>query len=370
MDADIWVLYGRNAGDNRQIAALAEATGLRWRGLKLGFNTLSHSPAYLTPPTLATLKPASRALFKKPWPRTVIAAGKRAVPAARWVRAASGGQTRLVQVGRPWAPLSWFDLVVTTPQYGLPSDRANVVTNLFTLGSAAPAATVAGHDDLASLPRPIVGVLVGGDSHPYTLDAHAAARLARRGLDSARADGGTAVFVAGPRTSKAALAAIEAEIALSDRPAVLFPFGRDPQDYAQTLSAADRLIVTGDSAAMIAEAATVGVEVEIFPLPRLRDARARAALAGQDLFDATPAGRALLKRMIGLGLVAAPRDLPLYASALQAAGLLAGGDGARRRAEIELGRAAMIARHLSLEPREATLAAGRPAFAPLTSGAA
>ena len=114
----LWVLLGNRHGDNRQLLAIADALGRPYRAVHLRFGPgarlaparwFAHRLTWRSDPPLAP-----------PWPRAVLAAGRKSVPAALWIRRASGGQTRLVHVNRPWAPLAWFDLVVTTPQYALP----------------------------------------------------------------------------------------------------------------------------------------------------------------------------------------------------------------------------------------------------------
>src|SRR5690606_33212554 len=118
-----------------------------------------------------------------PWPDLVISIGHRSAHAARWIRRQSGGRTRLVVLGRPRAPLGLFDLVVTTPQYGLPR-RANVIHNLMPLHhvEADRLDEAAAHwsPRLAHLPKPRFALLVGGASSPYRMDAAAAGDLGRR----------------------------------------------------------------------------------------------------------------------------------------------------------------------------------------------
>ncbi|MFD1333337.1 ELM1/GtrOC1 family putative glycosyltransferase, partial [Methylopila musalis] len=165
----VWALLGRRAGDNRQVLTLAEAAGLPFEAKPLRFNPGRALPTLLRRGSLHTLTLESRALVAPPWPDVVIAAGKRSAPIALWIRMASGGRTRLVHVGRPWAPLSWFDRVVTTAQYGLPA-RANVIRNTLPLAHA-PAEAEAIPPALAALPSPRLVLLAGGSSRPLMLDA-------------------------------------------------------------------------------------------------------------------------------------------------------------------------------------------------------
>lgn len=360
--ADIWVLYGRHSGDNRQMAALAEATGLGWEPRKLAFGPLAFLPPFLLPPTAATLTRAARAGLTGPWPKYVIAAGGKSVAAARWIRRRSGGAARLIMVGRPWTRLSLFDLVVTTPQYGLPASRPNVVRNLFILGAGGRAADGA-RDDLLALPQPRVGVIVGGDSRPLKLDPATAGRLARAALARAERDGGSVIAVTSPRTSPEAAAAIESALAVAATPSRLFCFGEDTSVYREVLACADRFLVTGDSASMISEAAATGAPVDVFPLPQARDLRLRLKDFGCGLLELTRLGRFLRARLEAAGAIVATRDLAAYAGELRAAGLLDGGEAAPCRAEAELLMAAARLRRLAeprTEPARAPVAVGLP----------
>ncbi len=168
-----------------------------------------------------------------PWPQAVLAAGRKSVPAALWIRRASGGQTRLVHVNRPWAPLAWFDLVVTTPQYALP-ERDNVLVNLLPfVPPVAPAPLPASFAArAAALPRPWTVVLVGGNSRPFVLDEATAAALAATVNAELRSVGGSAWVLDSPRTPAAAMAALERGL---EAPAQIVRWGRDENAYAALL---------------------------------------------------------------------------------------------------------------------------------------
>lgn len=151
--AAIWVLLGEKHGDNQQLLAIAQSLNRPFRVIPLHFNRA----ARVVPLLLGTSRLSWRSdtELRAPWPQMVLAAGRKSVPAARWIRRHSGGSTRLIHINRPWAPLAWFDLIVTTPQYAV-SGRPNVLTNLmpFVL-PATEGASVASLADLAlHMPRP------------------------------------------------------------------------------------------------------------------------------------------------------------------------------------------------------------------------
>jgi len=250
----VWLLYGQHAGDNAQLANLAEALGWPYE----------------------VKQPGTRlAELSAPWPDLVFSAGYRTVALAQKIKQRSAGRTRLVAVGRPRTALSRFDLVITTPQYGLPL-RDNVVD--------LPAPVIverpldAGQlqvwkQRFADLPRPWVAVLAGGDSAPYRFDVATATSLGREASAALKASGGSLLVSTSPRTSEAAGDALLAAI---DVPLRSYRFGNGDENPHQALLAlADAFIVTGESVSMLTEACLTGRPVALFPLPARRHWTAR-----------------------------------------------------------------------------------------------
>jgi uncharacterized protein len=333
--ADVWVLRGNRHGDNAMIEAVAKASELTRRSVQLRFNAFGSLQNLLPSGSLFSLAPASRAALAPPWPTVVLTSGKRAVPAALWIRRASAGRTRLVHLGRPQAPLSWFDLVITTPQYGLPA-RDNVVT------CRLPATAVSTREgavvplDLARLPRPHLAVLVGGSAAPQILDADAALALAADALARSRAAGGSLLVVTSPRTSRAAIDALRVSLGDVGPPVLLSIFGQGPNRYRDVLASADRFLVTDDSVSMVVEAAATGRPVALFRLLARPGPLLRAFSAFEAAAKRSASGRIALERLVGRGLIRSNRDIGAYMGGLESDGLLDGGDALRRLARAEL----------------------------------
>lgn len=344
----IWVLLGRRTGDNRQLMALADATGLVWVPKPLAFADLTKRRTIPRAGSLDALSAESRASLAAPWPEVVLAAGRWSAPVALAIRAASGGRTRLVHVGRPWAPLGWFDLVVTTAQYGLPA-RPNVATNCLPL--TAPAVPDPMDAALGALPRPRLTVLVGGDSPPRRLDAAAARALAAAALARAAEDGGSLLVATSPRTSPEVAAALREVLADATVPVRLSIFGEGENAYRAFLAAADGFLVTDDSAAMAAEAALAGAPVTLHALPRRPTPSQRRVAALKAAAAATAATRALFDRLVDRGIVTSIRDLDRFFDGLRADDLLSGGDAARLTAARERERTADRVRRLAAGAR-------------------
>ncbi len=225
--APVWLLLGEKAGDNNQVQALGESLGVSFEIRRLAFRPTEIWSNLLLGPNLAGIDAASRAGLRPPWPRLVITAGRRNEPVARWIREQADHPVRLVHVGRPWAPLDNWDLIVTTAQYRLP-DRPNVLRldlPLHRIGEEAlQEAAAEWAPDLAHLPRPRIAVLVGGQSGQVVLDRARATDLGRRAGSLARSLGGSLMITTSARTPAHAAQLITAELEV---PYVLHEWRRD-----------------------------------------------------------------------------------------------------------------------------------------------
>lgn len=261
-----WLLTGHKAGDNTQVRALADALGwpcsvkhFRYRRYELLSNRLLGA-------TLAGIDRTASSELAPPWPELVITAGRRNEPVARWIRRQAGGATRLVHIGRPWASLDSYDLIVTTPQYFLP-DRQNILKNSLPLHGLTKdrldEAASAWKADLAQLPRPYTAVLIGGDSGPFVYTREKGQRLGQLIDSMAVSCGGSLLITGSARTPAAVLDAAQQELTV---PHTLYRWSEDRagNPYLGYLALADRLVVSGESMSMLAEAAFTGKPLYIY----------------------------------------------------------------------------------------------------------
>jgi mitochondrial fission protein ELM1 len=266
----VWVVTGYRAGERAQILALAEALGWPFEVKELDYRSSAARISLFRASSLRGLRLERSNPLTPPWPDLVITAGMRNEPACRWIREQSAGSTRIVHIGRPWARLEQFDLVITTPQYRLP-ERANVLHNTLTLHRVTVARLQAEarrwEPRLAALPRPRLAVIVGGDSGPTTFGRKAATRLARQASAMARERGGSLLVTSSARTAPAAVEALAAGI---EAPAHVYRWRRDDDDnpYFGYLALADAIIVTADSISMLTEACATGKPVYMFDADR------------------------------------------------------------------------------------------------------
>jgi mitochondrial fission protein ELM1 len=244
---------------------------------------------------------SARVSLAPPWPDLVLWAGRRGTPIARWIRRASGGRTRLVNLGRPWAPYRAIDLVVGMPQYRPPA-RDNVLAARLPFNRGRVDQRTGDH----------VVLLVGGPAPPLAFGLVEARRIGEDARALASRVGMELLVVASRRTPREVAAALAA----TDAP------------YAEALSSAARIVVTGDSASMIADALSTGRPVDIAPLPF---ARTPLSLITRGLDAALP--RALATAAQSAGLWERPRDMPSLWRALLVGGhvgMLGGAEPSRR----------------------------------------
>jgi mitochondrial fission protein ELM1 len=206
--------------------------------------------------------------LKPPFPDIAIAAGRRTVPYLRSLKHVSGGKTFTVFVKDPYWSRAAMDLIVV-PEH----DRLSG-PNIFTaltpanrLNEAQFAAARATPDPrIAALPRPCVGLILGGDSQHHTFeraDIAAIAAIARQ-----IAEAGCSLIVTPSRRTPPllteALTAVFAELPKPARARVFLWTGDEPNPYAAILANADALVVTGDSVNMVGEAVATGVPVHVY----------------------------------------------------------------------------------------------------------
>ena len=313
----VWVLLDYRTGDNAQVLRLAEALGWPFEAKRIRYNRLNRCPNLLLGASKLTVDTRRSDPLAPPWPDLVIGASRRAAPLARWIKKQSGGRSRLVHLLHTQAPLHYFDLVVTTPQYRLPK-RSNVLHNLLPL-NAAPAevlqsAATQWRGRLEHLPRPWIAVLVGGNTSSYRLDVFTATQLGQVISRTARETGGSLLISSSPRTP---LDAADALLAAVQGPAYVYRWqpNKEGNPYLAYLALADRFIVTADSASMLAEACSTGRPVELFgsTRPRRQTKRLIPAFAGSQRLQET---------LIGWGVIKPKRDLQALHRELIERGLL------------------------------------------------
>ncbi len=213
----VWVLHDGKPGMASQALGLAEATGFPFIERQLSIR----APWAWLPPQfwLEALRAVSTEAgpLQPPWPDLVIGCGRLSAMPALAIR-------RLAEARRRF------------PRF-------------------------------AGLPRPILGVLIGGANRSYRLSLDRLAAIAEAIAGVLRAGGGSALVTPSRRTGAAGVALLRERLA--GLPAEIWDGSGDNPYYAY-LAAADALLVTADSVSMISEAAATGKPVHILELAKNR----------------------------------------------------------------------------------------------------
>lgn len=260
--ASIWVLADDRAGNVGQCLGVAEALGRPFVVKDIRYDRLARLPNLVRGAGLMGVAAASRAALVPPWPRLVIAAGRRTAPVARWLKRQSGAA--LVQIMDPGpGGRGDFDLLAV-PRHDGPLPGANVLAMTGAPHRVTPAKLAAAaqlwHERFAPLPRPWVALIVGGDTRKRPFTAAMAAELGQRA--AALAQGGSVLVTTSRRTSPAAEAAL---IQAIPEPRLIHSWragGDNP--YFGLLALADAIVVTGDSVSMVCEACAAPAPVYVF----------------------------------------------------------------------------------------------------------
>lgn len=262
----IWLLMGNRAGDNSQVLGLGEALG--WP-LEQKHFVYTRFEKFVNLPFGAHLSGVVRgqsSSLEGPWPDLVISAGRKNEPIARYIKKKADKPVRLIHIGRPWARVETWDLVVTTPQYRLPNDP-NVLHNDTPLHRVTrerlDLAADSWRQRVAHLPKPLVVILAGGNSGPYPFDRASGERLAAQTDALAMRLRGSILVTTSARTLDETTDALFAGI---ESPSILYRWKRDDPDnpFFAFLGLADHVVVTADSVSMMAEACATGRPVHLF----------------------------------------------------------------------------------------------------------
>jgi mitochondrial fission protein ELM1 len=276
----VWLLFGERRGDNAQVLALAQMLGWAYE-----IKQLRWQPGYDVDPaeagiSLAGLDTTTSDSLAAPWPDIVIGIGYRSAPVSRWI-GQQAGRLINIRLGRPRTDLKPYDLVITTPQYGLPP-APNVRELPLPLVKAADEAMAKAiarwRPAFEKLPAPRIAVLLGGPTQHMAFDETVARNLARDLQAFAARTGGSLLITSSPRSPSGLKAILEPDAVGAAFP-VRVPGGRD-NPYLALLALSDAAVVTSDSASMIADVAAFARPLLVYELPWLGRSKKPGVVAG------------------------------------------------------------------------------------------
>ncbi len=262
----LWVLTDGKIGDDVQCLAVAGALSPDFEKRVIA----PHPPwQWLAPWGPIDPRDAPRrqeSPIAPPFPDLLIASGRRAVPYARAVKRASGGKTFVVIMKDPRIAPRHADLIWAPKHDRLTG--ANVVSTLTSPHGLAVKLAEARENPapvIAKLPKPMLGVVLGGPSGSARFSARATAALTQKILEAKKNFASLAV-VASRRTPADLLRAVGEAVTGPD---VYVWDGAGDNPYIDILANANALIVTADSHNMMSEAVATGTGVYAWRPPGL-----------------------------------------------------------------------------------------------------
>jgi mitochondrial fission protein ELM1 len=264
-----WVILSDKRGDNGQVDTIVDA--LAW--------PVEHKYVHMKPewvlgkpryrPSLEHLDLARSDPLEAPWPDLIITVGRRPSMVALWVRQQSGDRTRIVLVGKPSGHMLDFSLVIASAENQMPPLH-NFLPTTLPLMRIAPEDVASEardwQDRFGRLERPLVAMLVGGETNPFIMNRKVADDLVATARWVVDELGGTPYVTTSRRTTPAVV-----EVLRRDLPgqAVFYEWSADAGEnpYRALLGSADGFIVTADSVSMMVEVIYLHKPLAIFPLP-------------------------------------------------------------------------------------------------------
>lgn len=247
-----WVVTEGMAGTENQCLGVAAALGVEpvVKKIKLAPPWNLFSP-YLGFEIAGSFIPP----LLPPWPDLLLASGRKGIAAARYIKKKSGKRTFTVFIQDPRIDPAQFDLVAV-PAHD-PTRGENVIVTDAAPNRITPETLDAARrqfQKFATLHRPRIAVLIGGDSKAHRLTRPVLEKLVTQlqGLNA-----GLMVTVS-RRTGKAHEDFLRGALA---GPYCHFWDGSGANPYLGMLGWADAILVTNDSVSMLSDAASTGKPV-------------------------------------------------------------------------------------------------------------
>ena len=172
--------YGRKTRARQPVLRPAGALGLKPKIKRIAPTfPWSKLPPQLWQNAISASDPDGN-LLTPPWPDILIAAGRQTVAPALAIKSANFNRTFCVQVQDPVAWRRRFDVIIAPRHDRLTGDNVvqtvGALTGITRLKLDEAAARLSG--TLASLPRPLIAVLIGGSNKQYRMTKKSMTELA------------------------------------------------------------------------------------------------------------------------------------------------------------------------------------------------
>ena len=259
-----WILLEGRAGDDKQLLDLVNL--LKWEVIPITLNT---SIWELIAHRLFGTKLFLTKIIKNqfPEPDAIFIIGGRNAAIAYAIKKNSGDKIKLYALGRPFAPFSWFDLIITTPQYCLP--KSSKIIELL-LPISTPNIELDRLEKWKSVIQKTnktkICVLLGGNNSNYCFSPTFTEKLCKSLIDYARRKNAILLITNSARTPREATSKLKKELG---RDHIFYDINDNDisNPYWMFIDSSQEVLVTSDSVSMIADACKNEKFVRIIALP-------------------------------------------------------------------------------------------------------
>ena len=268
-DPLIWCLLDERVGNQNQCLGVASALNLPFTKVIIHYNHFGSLPNILLGSTFISLTQKSKNNLKKPWPNILIAAGRRTSPIAQAIKRKSNNKTKLIQIMDPGFPRKSFDLLAI-PSHDISRKGNNILTILGAPHQVTPErlqnAAQEWDSHFSELPRPWVGLLLGGSTRRREFTNDMAVELGKAISEAMQNVGGSVLVTTSPRSGSLSNIVID-NLAV---PHIVYQFDNNQNNpYMGILGLSDYLVVTGESVSMCSEACATKAPVYIYAPKKL-----------------------------------------------------------------------------------------------------
>jgi len=251
------------AGMENQCLGLAKALNLKFTFKKVSLPfPWKYLPAHLCFPSLSSVQVNAESI-NPPWPKILISCGRMGAIISRVMKKIGKEQIFSIHIQNPKINLKNFDLVVIPRHDGITGE--NVLLSNGALHHITPKLLEKNKMDFdqrfSILPKPIIGVLIGGSSKSYKFNRSSLMNLINKLKNLHNKIGCSFVIAPSRRTEEEFTKLIKNN--LEDIPKYIWD-QKSTNPYLGILSSADTIIVTCESVSMISEACATGKPVYLF----------------------------------------------------------------------------------------------------------
>lgn len=265
------MLLDDRRGSACQAKGIAEALGDRMiiEEKQLVYTRLASLPNWLRGKSLLGINTSQSSSFEAPYPDLILSTSRRTLPVARYLRKKSGNHSKIIQLMYPsGSNIKDLELIIIPEHDG---EKKCTLPNAFAITGAPTRifpqtleeARRYWEPQFQNLPKPLIGVIIGGaiKGKPWPLDN--AKDLAEELKKIHARLGGSFLLTSSRRTGKQAEDLIMEK--LKDIPMYTYLWGEKKENPIMGFYACSDLIVaTADSVSMCSEACDTGSPVLLF----------------------------------------------------------------------------------------------------------